>query len=55
MKPPLKLRRLLRLKAVREQGQGHQTLKVFGHLHPKNEEHANIKMTSFFRMLTVLN
>ena len=55
MKPPMKLKRLLRVKMVREQHVGHQTVKVYGHMHPKKEENVGIKMTSFFRHLTVFN
>jgi hypothetical protein len=55
MKPPQKLKRLLRVKVTREEGQGQQLLKIFGCLYPKTEEGANLKFTSFFRQATIIN
>jgi len=55
MKPAQKLRRLLRMKVTREFLQGQQTIKLYGYIHPKKEETASTKFTSFFRQITVVN
>jgi hypothetical protein len=55
MKPPQKLRRILRVKVARENVQGQELLKIFGYIFPRKEETSNCKFTSFFRQITLLN
>jgi hypothetical protein len=55
MKPPQKLKRLLRVKLVREGQPGQQLLKLYGYIYPRREETAACKLTSFFRQLTLVN
>ena len=55
MKPPQKIKRVLRAQVLRETSQGQQTIKVFGHIHPKKEETSGCKFTSFFRQISVAN
>jgi hypothetical protein len=55
MKPPQKLKRLLRMQIVREVHQGQQLVKIFGYIYPKKEETANCKFTSFFRQVVIVN
>lgn len=55
MKPAQKLKRLLRMKVSREFVQGQQTIRLCGYVHPRKEETATAKFTSFFRQLTVIN
>ena len=38
MKPPQKLKRILRVKVVKENSQGQEILKIFGYIYPKKEE-----------------
>jgi hypothetical protein len=55
MKPPQKLKRLLRVKVTRDTLQGQPTLKLFGYLYPRKEETASCKFTSFFRQVAIIN
>lgn len=55
MKPPQKLKRLLRVKLLREGQPGQQLLKLYGYIYPRREETAACKLTSFFRQLTLVN
>ena len=55
MKPPQKLKRLLRVKVARSIEQGQEQLKIFGYLYPRREETAAVKFTSFFRQVTLVS
>lgn len=55
MKPPQKLKRLLRVKVARATEQGQELLKVFGYLYPRREETAACRFTSFFRQVTLVS
>jgi hypothetical protein len=55
MKPCPKIKRLLRVKVARDLLLGQPTIKVFGYIHPRREETASCKLTSFFRQIAVLN
>ena len=55
MKPPQKLKRLLRVKVARENAQGQELLKIFGYVFPRREETAGCRFTSFFRQIALVN
>ena len=55
MKPTQKIKRLLRMKICRDNLNGQSAIKLFGYIHPKKEETAGCKFTSFFRQITVTN
>jgi hypothetical protein len=55
MKPPQKLKRLLRVKVARNTEQGQELLKVFGYIYPRREETAACRFTSFFRQMTLVS
>lgn len=55
MKPPQKLKRLLRVKVARSTEQGQELLKVFGYIYPRREETAACRFTSFFRQMTLVS
>lgn len=55
MKPPQKLKRLLRVKVARSNEQGQELLKIFGYLYPRREETASCRFTSFFRQVTLIS
>ena len=55
MKPPQKLKRILRVKAVKENSQGQEILKIFGYIYPKKEQTNICKFTSFFRQISLVS
>lgn len=55
MKPPQKLKRLLRVKVARSTEQGQEMLKVFGYIYPRREETTACRFTSFFRQMTLIS
>jgi len=55
MKPPQKLKRLLRVKVARSIEQGQEQLKIFGYLYPRREETSAVKFTSFFRQVNLVS
>jgi hypothetical protein len=55
MKPPQKIKRLLRTSIVRENIMGQPSIKLFGYVYPKKEETGVCKFTSFFRQIMVVN
>lgn len=55
MKPPQKLKRILRVKVARSTEQGQELLKVFGYIYPRREETAACRFTSFFRQMTLVS
>lgn len=55
MKPPQKLKRILRVKVARSTEQGQELLKVFGYIYPRREETATCRFTSFFRQMTLVS
>ena len=54
MKPPQKIKRLLRVMVCRQGSEG-QAIKLFGQLFPRREETMGCRFTSFFRQIAVLN
>ena len=55
MKPPQKLKRILRVKIVKDNSQGQEILKIFGYIYPKKEETNSCKFTSFFRQVSLVS
>jgi hypothetical protein len=55
MKPPQKLKRILRVKVVKENSQGQEILKIFGYIYPKKEETSSCRFTSFFRQVSLVS
>lgn len=55
MKPPQKLKRILRVKVAKENAQGQELLKVFGYVFPRKEESGSCKFTAFFKQIVLVN
>lgn len=55
MKPPQKLKRILRVKVAKENVQGQELLKIFGYIFPRKEETSTCKFTAFFKQIVLVN
>lgn len=55
MKPPQKLKRILRVRVAKENVQGQELLKIYGYVFPRKEETAGCRFTSFFRQVVLVN